>query len=380
MICNLKGDTMTKQNLSAFVIMPFDPEFDSIYSDLIKPALENIGYEVIRADSLVNQHNILKDIVRHIAFANIVVADLTAINPNVFYELGIAHALQKPTILLTQSIDEVPFDLRAYRIITYSTRFDEIKKLSETLSKLGDKAKIRTLDFSNPVIDFLPPEEIHLETKLKKNSQHQVEEPLTDEEMKEEKGLWDFVVDGEAAMKKVGEILNGMTEATKKIGERMSTRTAEFEKINQSGTPGSSSRIYSIIELTARDILSYGKQTENYLPKLHDSWETFSESATGMFRTTTIKTTEDKVAAEQFRSQLKQLSEAISGGLNGTKEFRDSQAKLRGISRSMNRASRKTTSALDRVISELKQAVSYCSKVIDLLDEMLREYEIHTSG
>lgn len=371
---------MTKEILSAFVIMPFDPEFDSIYNDLIKPALENIGFEVARTDSLVNQHNILKDIVRHIASADIVVADLTALNPNVFYELGIAHALKKPTILLAQSINEIPFDLRSYRIVIYSTRFDEIRKLSEALVKLGEKAKAHTLDFSNPVIDFLPPKEILLEPQLKKSSKDKFVEPTTDKEMEEERGLWDFVVEGEGAMKKVGEILDSMTKTTKEIGERMTDRTAEFEKISQSGTPGSSSRMYSIVELAARDISSYGGQIEDYLPKLHESWEIFSESATGMFRTTQIKTSEDKAAAEQFQSQLKQLSEAISGGLSGTKQFRDSQAKLRGISRSMNRASRKTISALDRVISELEQAISYCSKVIDLLGEMLREHELHTFG
>ena len=106
---------MNEEKCTAFVIMAFDKEFDAIYSDLIKPSLEKIGYEVKRADSLLSQQNILKDIVREIASADLIIAELTSLNPNVFYELGIAHALRKPTILLTQSIEELPFDLRSFR-------------------------------------------------------------------------------------------------------------------------------------------------------------------------------------------------------------------------------------------------------------------------
>jgi hypothetical protein len=65
---------------------------------------------------------------------------------------------------------------------------------------------------------------------------------------------------------------------------------------------------------------------------------------------------------------------AINGGLHNTKGFRDSQAQLRGLSRSMNRASRKATSALDKVISELEQSVAYSTKVVSLLDEMIADY------
>src|SRR6185369_5698014 len=70
----------------AFVIMPFDIEFDSIYEKLIKKPLEEVGYDVKRADSLIDQQNILSAIVQGIAKADLVVADLTLTNPNVFYE------------------------------------------------------------------------------------------------------------------------------------------------------------------------------------------------------------------------------------------------------------------------------------------------------
>jgi len=92
------------KNPKAFVLMPFDPEFSSIYEGLIKLALEDAGYDVARADSFLDQQNILRDIIRGIATAHLIVADLTTLNPNVLYELGLCHGLRIPTILLAQSM------------------------------------------------------------------------------------------------------------------------------------------------------------------------------------------------------------------------------------------------------------------------------------
>src|SRR5438105_15496566 len=109
----------------AFVLMPFDQEFKSIYDDLIRPALEDAGYEVSRADTPLDQQNIMRDVIQGIARADIIIADLSVVNANVSYELGLCHGLRIPTILITQSLEEVPFDLRPYRVQIYDTRFDK---------------------------------------------------------------------------------------------------------------------------------------------------------------------------------------------------------------------------------------------------------------
>ena len=75
----------------AFVIIPFEDEFDAIFDKLIKPPLEEIGYEVFKADSLLDQQNILRDIIRGIETADLIIAEITTPNPNVFYELGLSH-------------------------------------------------------------------------------------------------------------------------------------------------------------------------------------------------------------------------------------------------------------------------------------------------
>ncbi len=101
----------------AFVLMPFDEEFDSVYERFIKSTLEKFGFEVFRADDIQGQQSILKDVLKGIQESDLIVADLTDNNPNVFYELGIAHTFRKKVILTTQSIEDVPFDLKPYRLV-----------------------------------------------------------------------------------------------------------------------------------------------------------------------------------------------------------------------------------------------------------------------
>jgi len=67
--------------------------------------------------------------------ARLIIADLTGRNPNVFYELGIAHTLGKPVIMLTQSMDYVPFDLRHLRCIVYQYKPGSIEKFESALKR-----------------------------------------------------------------------------------------------------------------------------------------------------------------------------------------------------------------------------------------------------
>lgn len=102
-----------------FTIMPFGGWFDDYYASIYKPAIEDAGMNPKRADDMYRPSTIVNDIWEYTQRAKLVLADLTGKNPNVFYELGLAHALAKPAILITESMDDVPFDLRALRVIEY---------------------------------------------------------------------------------------------------------------------------------------------------------------------------------------------------------------------------------------------------------------------
>ncbi len=102
-----------------FTIMPFKEPFDTYFATIISPAIEDAGLEPIRGDSVFMSSSIVGDIWKKTQEAKVIIAELTDKNANVFYELGLAHAIGKPVILISEKIDDVPFDLRNYRVITY---------------------------------------------------------------------------------------------------------------------------------------------------------------------------------------------------------------------------------------------------------------------
>jgi hypothetical protein len=103
----------------AFVAMSFDGRLAPVYLKVIKPVLEQSGYECRRADENHRIGMIVEQVQQEISQATLMLCDLTFNNPNVFYELGIAHALGKEPILLSQQAADLPFDVRHLRVITY---------------------------------------------------------------------------------------------------------------------------------------------------------------------------------------------------------------------------------------------------------------------
>lgn len=107
---------------NCFVIMPFRPELGFFYRALkahIEQAFPEVTVE--RGDDSVLTTTILEKIAHLIGQADVVIADCSGRNPNVFYELGMAHALGKPVVLITSdAIEEAPTDVRAFEFISYA--------------------------------------------------------------------------------------------------------------------------------------------------------------------------------------------------------------------------------------------------------------------
>lgn len=135
--------------------MPFAASFAVVWDILRKP-LETAGYVVRRADTDPSHGNVLRDIVGRIADADLIVADMTGNNPNVFYELGLSHGLRTPTILVAQSIDDIPFDLRSYHVERYGTDYAAAQDFQQRLEDVARRAAAGDLQPGSPVIDHLP--------------------------------------------------------------------------------------------------------------------------------------------------------------------------------------------------------------------------------
>jgi hypothetical protein len=102
-----------------FVLMPFREDLRSIYEDHIKAVAARLCLSIKRADDIFSAREVMQDVWSGICGAKALIADCTGRNPNVFYEIGMAHTLGKPVILITQSGDDVPSDLRGIRYIQY---------------------------------------------------------------------------------------------------------------------------------------------------------------------------------------------------------------------------------------------------------------------
>jgi hypothetical protein len=112
----------------AFVLMPFDAKFQDIYKFGIQAVAAEKGVLAERVDEQTYSETILERIYRQIENADFVVADMTGRNPNVFYEVGYAHAKDKLVTLLTQSADDIPFDLRHHRHIVYDGSIQTLRQ------------------------------------------------------------------------------------------------------------------------------------------------------------------------------------------------------------------------------------------------------------
>lgn len=130
-----KARARDEDNPIAFVIMPFDHSLDLVYLKVIRPLLKEHGYEPLRGDEC-SEHGIIVEQVKNlINEASLVVCDLTNRNPNVFYELGIADTLGKKSILITQQIVDMPFDVQHVRAIPYTENDNGLLDLREQLAK-----------------------------------------------------------------------------------------------------------------------------------------------------------------------------------------------------------------------------------------------------
>jgi hypothetical protein len=119
------------------VMMPIRAEFDPIHEG-IKKACKLAGYRCLRVDDIWEESALIQDIFNLIFRAYVVVVDFTEKNPNVMYETGIAHTLGKHVVPISQSLDDVPFDMAHHRILKYLPNGEGIDSM---VSRLANKLR-----------------------------------------------------------------------------------------------------------------------------------------------------------------------------------------------------------------------------------------------
>lgn len=125
-------DFSTKEDLAA-MMMPLRAEFSPIYKTIVR-ACKETGLRCLRADDIWEESAIVQDIFNLVFRAQVVIVDFTGKNPNVMYETGIAHTLGKHVVPISQSLDDVPFDLTHHRVLKYLANAEGLKQLETKLS------------------------------------------------------------------------------------------------------------------------------------------------------------------------------------------------------------------------------------------------------
>ena len=152
-------------NKKCFVIMPFgekeDPkgnpiDFDKIYKEFIKPAVTDLGIECIRCDEISETGWIHSKMFKHIFESDVSVVDITLLNPNVFYELGIRHALKKHvTVLIRRAGTPSPFNIQGFQMLEY--KLEDPANLESGKKKIGELIKngLASQGIDSPVYEVL---------------------------------------------------------------------------------------------------------------------------------------------------------------------------------------------------------------------------------
>jgi hypothetical protein len=368
--------------LRAFVIMPFDSEFDAVYTELIVAPLTKAGFLVKRADDVEARRNVMVDVVRGIAEADLIVADLTSLNANVFYELGLAHAMGVPTVLIAQqeSAEDIPFDLRQYRTEFYDTHFQRAKTIVDVLEKLGRSHAAGTLEIGSPVSDFLPSA-----TKLAVHTQRtgavgtgspavrQADDDATggDEpddhshEPTEELGLLDHLETVSNGSDELARVAHDIVEATELVGTKVDALTQRLDALDQ-GSPTAATHGKRLLLQAAQILDHYAKELETKQSDFEGAVDSITSSGLGYLTLLSETPQEFRNDLEDALETSNELRNTVASASRELSGFREVIATLPPLLKQTNRARNRTVRALDALLAQFERVRSYAEQSIGL--------------
>ena len=342
--------------------MPFDDDLDNVYDKFIKPVLETNGFKARRADDIDSQQNILKDVVESIDKSDLIIADLTNNNPNVFYELGLAHALEKKVILLTQSIDDVPFDLKQYRLLEYSTHFDEIKQAKERLTDYAKGFLDGSLKFGSPVTDFY-----QKGTKVHTTTDADQTGITTDDD----RGLLDHHIALISGYERIATIVARATSDLNNLNKSLNTAAEDFTSIsaNSSGSSPKAARSVSrrLAERIKRFTDNLNRANMEYSDIAQDTEDSLEVVVSFQFTQSDIK---DPEFGEQI-SSLRSFVITADGTRDGLFAMAAQMDTLPRLERRLNREVARASGEIRIMASNIDKTIASVSRAINKYDDIL---------
>ena len=342
---------------SVFLIMPFDEEFDNVYRHFMKPTLESVGFKVDRADDIQSQQSILRDVLERIYESDLIIADLTTANPNVFYELGLAHAFRKPVILVTQSIEEIPFDLTPYRLLEYSTDFVKIEEAKEKLTGYAKGFLEGNIRFGSPVTDFRQ-DDTRL-TQLTDSTLHRTSD-------KDERGFLDHLIDVTDGYMRIAKITGAVTSDLQDLTQFIEVASKEFTRIAANSSASSPTTARSVARRLAERVGGFNarlKQANVEYTSIADETEDSLEFVVS-FQLEQSEATDPQI--DEQISSLRHLRASVIKGRDSVLVLADTMDGLPRMERRLNREVARGSEEirvmarnLDKTIASISRALEY---------------------
>lgn len=339
--------------MNIFVIMPFEDEFFEVYEMLKIKFSER--YILNNAGEEGNQQNILRDIIQPIYEADIILADLTGLNPNVLYELGVAHTFNKKTIIITQdSLSELPFDLKQYRAKEYSTHFIKFDELVKYLEVNFEGAKEGTTVFSNPIKDFLSTQRIKDVGWFTENEVVEIDG---------EKGFLDFLAEIENDTNSLTNEIEVMTSDLTKMTDGISNSTQKIED-NASGGSGTASFVRKEAKRVGRYVESFGVKLKNHNISFASLWDKIESNINGLLENEIASSEDNRESLIDYLRALKNLQLEMNNSNIYVDGFRVAMGSSKGLERSMTQAIRITDNYLKEYLNITEQMSASIDRII----------------
>ena len=339
----------------AFVVMPFSEDFDGVYEG-IEECLESHGFQVERADTRLTQGSILKDVIVPLDTFDLVVADLTGLNANVMYELGIAHALDKPVILISQSKEDLPFDLDKYRVMEYSPKIGR-RWFGKFLEELGDRIEdIDNIEFGSPISDYL---EGHSDPtvdckKHTSSEEHRKRREATEAETPP--GYFDNAAEVNEGFHELVVSFEKMGEAVTRMGDRARKATRMIEEAKQYEGPELIRRAQIAAGVAASGLKIFREESREQVSSLDERWVEVDRAVQGVIEWEKEHAgAGDQGKLEESARNSEVAQEAAERLLPTLVDLRDSIRGVHGLNRALTREVDETTAELDRLIALVQE-------------------------
>lgn len=358
---------MSKEKPKVFVITPFNEDFLALYEEL-KKHFEN-DFDFNNAGDLDNQQNILKDIVLGINDADIIIADVTGLNSNVFYELGIAHAMGKKVIIITQDIGELPFDIKAYRANEYGLKFNEVPALKEELRKLLNGAIDGSIKYSNPVSDFL------LNIDQTTNKSKEQKQKLEVDTIIEEKGLLDFISEIQEDGTTLTNELFAMSDGLNEISKDIDSTSNEINRVKSNGNSLNPSFIRNVCHKLAIPLESFSIKVKEHSFNISIYWERIENNYLSLLDNKFMQTKKNAEDLKAANIRLGKMQEGIKNSNNKIIYFITSLKSTMGLERKLNKAMTSLINGLEDYLKETDKMHSSIDRIISKSNLFINKIE-----